>query len=335
MPARRDRQDACVTTWHCCRTSADDKFASASSVESAMPKLPLMDYVGRPLLACLFLALLCLQWRFPLRRQHFSVLHRLVRNFVLSIPGFAIVRLAMLPIPLAIAMWAQEKHFGLLNWLAVPFWIAFVATFLLMDYAYWWWHWANHMVPVFWRFHNVHHTDLDLDVSTAARFHFGEMIFSVGFLSVAVAVFGIAPIMLLVFFITLEAATLFHHSNWRLPIKLERFHHSNWRLPIKLERILNLIIVTPRMHGIHHSIVQRETNSNWGTIFCWWDKFHRTLRRDVPQDAITIGVAAYREEHELTLGKLLALPFRQQRAWRLPNGEVPDRAVQPAQKLTE
>jgi sterol desaturase/sphingolipid hydroxylase (fatty acid hydroxylase superfamily) len=209
----------------------------------------------------------------------------------------------------------------LLNWLGLPGWAAVIATFLFLDYAYWWWHWANHMVPVFWRFHNVHHTDLDLDVSTAARFHFGEMIFSVGFLSVAVAVFGIAPIMLLVFFITLEAATL--------------FHHSNWRLPIKIERILNLIIVTPRMHGIHHSIVQRETNSNWGTIFCWWDKFHRTLRRDVPQDAITIGVAAYREEHELTLGKLFALPFRQQRAWRLPNGEVPDRAVQPAQKLTE
>jgi len=287
----------------------------------AMPKIPLMDYVGRPLLACVLLALLSLQWRFPLRRQHFSVLHRLVRNFVLSIPGFAIVRLAMLPIPLAIAMWAQEKHFGLLNWLAVPFWIAFVATFLLMDYAYWWWHWANHMVPFFWRFHNVHHTDLDLDVTTAARFHFGEMIFSIGFLSLAVTLFGVAPIMLVVFFITFEAATL--------------FHHSNWRLLIKLERILNLIIVTPRMHGIHHSIVERETNSNWGTIFCWWDKLHRTLRRDVPQDAITIGVAAYREEHELTLGKLFALPFRSQREWRLPNGEVPDRAVQPAHKLTE
>src|SRR5438105_8097427 len=94
-----------------------------------MPRIPLMDDVGRPLLACAFLALLWLQWRFPLRRQHFSALHRLVRNLVLSIPGFAIVRLAMLPIPLAIALWAQEKHFGLLNWLTVPFWIAFVATF--------------------------------------------------------------------------------------------------------------------------------------------------------------------------------------------------------------
>src|SRR6266700_5666763 len=89
-----------------------------------------------------------------LRRQHFSMLHRLVRNFVLSIPGFAIVRLAMLPIPIAIAMWAKDRHMGLLNWLALPEWVAGIATFLLMDYAYWWWHWANHMVPIFWRFHN-------------------------------------------------------------------------------------------------------------------------------------------------------------------------------------
>jgi len=227
----------------------------------------------------------------------------------------------MLPIPLAIAMWVQDRHLGLLNWLALPRWIVIIATFLLMDYAYWWWHWANHMVPLFWRFHNVHHTDLDLDVSTAARFHFGEMLFSVGFLSLAVILFGIAPIMLLVFFITFEAATL--------------FHHSNWRLPINLERILNLIIVTPRMHGIHHSIVQRETNSNWGTIFCWWDKLHRTLRRDIPQDAVTIGVAAYRDENELTLGKLFALPFGRQREWRLPTGEQPDREPRPADELAE
>jgi sterol desaturase/sphingolipid hydroxylase (fatty acid hydroxylase superfamily) len=269
----------------------------------------------------MFLALLLLQWRFPLRRQHFSMLHRLVRNFVLSLPGFAIVRLAMLPIPIAAAMWAEEKHIGLLNWFGLPLWAAVIATFLLMDYAYWWWHRANHMVPFFWRFHHVHHTDLDLDVSTAARFHFGEMFFSIGFLSVAVIVSGISPIMLVAFFISLEAATL--------------FHHSNWRLPIEVERILNLILVTPRMHGIHHSIVQRETNSNWGTIFCCWDKLHRTLRRDVPQDAITIGVAAYREEQELTVGKLLAMPFRGQRPWKLPGGEVPERESLPAEKLAE
>jgi len=232
-----------------------------------------------------------------------------------------VVRFAMLPVPIAAAMWAQDRDVGLLNWLSLPTLAVWIATFLLMDYAYWWWHWANHMIPLFWRFHNVHHTDLDLDVSTAARFHFGEMVFSIGFLTLAVVAFGIPPIMLLVFFLCLEVATL--------------FHHSNWRLPIRLERILNSIVVTPRMHGIHHSIVQRETNSNWGTVFCWWDKLHRTLRRDIPQNEITIGVAAYRDEKELTLGQLLVLPFRKQREWRLPNGLEPDRTPRPGHQLAE
>lgn len=286
-----------------------------------MERVPLTDEVGSPVLACLFVALLWLQWRFPLRRHHFSILRRLVRNLVVSLPGFAIVRLAMLPIPVSVALWAEHRQVGLFNWLALPSWAAAIGAFLLMDYAYWWWHWANHMIPFFWRFHNVHHTDLDLDVSTAARFHFGEMFFSTAFLSLTVTLFGVGPILLAVFFIAFEGATL--------------FHHSNWQLPIHLERALNAVVVTPRMHGIHHSIVQRETNSNWGTIFCWWDKLHRTLRRDVPQDAITIGVAAYRDEHELTVGKLLALPFREQRAWRLPSGDVPERAAQPAHELAE
>jgi sterol desaturase/sphingolipid hydroxylase (fatty acid hydroxylase superfamily) len=286
-----------------------------------MDKIRVIDYAGRPLLVGIFIALLLLQWRFPLRRHHFRVLRRLVRNWILSIPGFAVVRFAMLPVPVATAMWAQDRHIGLLNWLSLPTLAVWIATFLLMDYAYWWWHWANHMIPLFWRFHNVHHTDLDLDVSTAARFHFGEMIFSVGFLSLSVAVGGIAPVMLLVFFLAMEAATM--------------FHHSNWRLPIAVERLLNLVFVTPRMHGIHHSIVQRETNSNWGTVFCWWDKLHRTLRRDIPQNEITIGVAAYRDEKELTLAQLLVLPFRKQREWRLPNGLEPDRKPRPGHQLAE
>ena len=286
-----------------------------------MKVIPLLDYIGSPLIACLFAALLFLQWRFPLRSQHFSTLRRVGRNLIVSLPSHAVLRWAALPLPLALAVWMQDRHFGLLGWVKLPVWIGVTAGFLLMDYAYWWWHWANHMVPLFWRFHNVHHTDLDMDVSTASRFHFGEMVFSIGFLSLAVFIFGIGPITLLSFFLIFEAGTLFHHSNWRLPL---------W-----LERILNRAIVTPRMHGIHHSIVERETNSNWGTIFCWWDKLHGTLRRDIPQDAITIGVAAYREENELTLGKLFALPFRTQREWRLPNGEIPEREPKLVKKLAE
>src|SRR4026209_2458442 len=166
MSTRRDAQSPTGrgrrSSLHCRYPAADVKI-TAPSLD--MPKFSLIDYIGNPLLICLFLALLWLQWRFPLRRQHFKMLHRLVRNFVLSIPGFAIVRLAMLPVPLAVATWAQHRHIGLFNWVAPPGWAACIATCLLMDYAYWWWHWANHMVPVFWRFHNVHHTDLDLDVS--------------------------------------------------------------------------------------------------------------------------------------------------------------------------
>src|SRR6185503_1796265 len=105
-----------------------------------MRQIPFMDYIGNPLLICLFLVLLWLQRRFPLRRQHFGALHRLVRNFVLSIPGFAIV-------PIAIAIWTRQQQVGLLNWIALPTWAVVIATFLLMDYAYWWWHWAMHMVP--------------------------------------------------------------------------------------------------------------------------------------------------------------------------------------------
>jgi len=152
------------------------------------------------------------------------------------------------------------------------------------------------MVPLFWRFHNVHHTDLDLDVSTAARFHFGEMIFSVGFLSLTVMLFGIAPIMLVVFFITFEAATL--------------FHHSNWRLPIKLERILNLTIVTPRMHGIHHSSEPENQNSNWSGGLTIWDALHRTLNLGVPQEEIDIGVEGFNRPEQVTLPKIITLPFR-------------------------
>src|SRR5213082_1939235 len=140
-----------------------------------MSKFPLFNEGGGLLLSGIFIILFWLQWRFPLRRHHFSVLRRLVRNWILSIPGFAVVRFAMLPVPIAAAMWAQDQDVGLLNWLSLPTLAVWIATFLLMDYAYWWWHWANHMIPLFWRFHNVHHTDLDLDVSTAPRFHFGEM----------------------------------------------------------------------------------------------------------------------------------------------------------------
>lgn len=283
--------------------------------------VPLLNHFAGPFFATVFFILLLVQWKFPLRRQTFSRLRRLARNGVFSVPGFALARVSLVPFPLMTAVWAAHHHFGLLRLLPAPRWLAVVAGVLLLDYAYYWWHVGLHLVPFLWRFHNVHHSDLDMDVSTALRFHLGEVILSVPFRVTVVAAFGIDLWALIVFELIFETVTFFEHSNWRLPIRLERFFHY--------------FLVTPRLHGIHHSIVERETNSNWGTIFCWWDKLHRTLRRDIPQDEITTGVAAYRDEKELTLGRLFILPFRRQRPWRLPGGEQPERPQRPAEQLAK
>lgn len=260
--------------------------------------LPLFDLLA-PLLAGVFVLLVWIQYKHPLRRQHFGALRRIVRNLLFALPAFLTLRLLLLPIPLAVALWAEKHNFGLLHWLHVSPLIAAVVAFLWLDYSYYWWHVATHRVPLLWRFHNVHHTDLDMDVSTATRFHFGELLLSVLFRVAQVLVMGVAPIVLLVFEVVFETAGQFHHSNWRLPHKTEE----------KLQRVL----VTPRMHGIHHSVVRDEADSNWGTVFNWWDRLHRTLRLDVPQNLITIGVPGWRDERELTLLDLWKMPFGKQR----------------------
>jgi sterol desaturase/sphingolipid hydroxylase (fatty acid hydroxylase superfamily) len=277
------------------------------------------DLISSPLLIGAFAVLVWLQWHHPLRTQRFHALRRTIRNLLLSLPAFLIARLALLPLPLGLAIFTERYHFGLLHWLPLPNWLAGIVGILILDYVYWWWHFGLHRVPFLWRFHNVHHTDLDMDVSTAARFHFGEMILSVFLFLIAIPLFGISPSIFVVFWVLFEISV--------------QFQHSNWRLPVTFERILNRVLVTPRMHGIHHSIVERETNSNWGTVFVWWDWIHGTLRRDIPQAAITIGVPAYRDEKELTIGQLLVLPFRNQRPWQFPNGEIPDRPAQPTDEL--
>jgi sterol desaturase/sphingolipid hydroxylase (fatty acid hydroxylase superfamily) len=273
--------------------------------------LPFYDFIAAPLLGLLALLLIWLQWAHPLRRQHFPFLRRAARNFLFALPALAALRLLLLPIPLTVALWAAQHGFGVLHWLSLPRWLAGVLGFALMDYAYYGWHLATHRVPLLWRFHNVHHTDLDMDVTTAARFHLGEMLLSIPFRVAVVAIFGIGFWALLIYEVCFEAGT--------------QFHHSNWRLPLAVERALNAVVVTPRMHGIHHSIVRDETDSNWGTVFSWWDRLHRTWRLDIAPDDLTIGVPAYRDERELTIGELWKLPFRAQREWKLPDGERPER----------
>jgi sterol desaturase/sphingolipid hydroxylase (fatty acid hydroxylase superfamily) len=165
------------------------------------------------------------------------------------------------------------------------------------------WHWATHRVPFLWRFHIVHHVDRDMDASTALRFHFAEHLLSIGYRAAQIAIIGADPLAVWIWQIVLFVSIL--------------FHHSNLRLPRRLERALVVVVVTPRMHGIHHAQREEWTNSNWASILTCWDFLHRTIRLDVPDEAIDVGIPAYDDPRAVTLGRILALPFRRQRnAWQ-------------------
>jgi sterol desaturase/sphingolipid hydroxylase (fatty acid hydroxylase superfamily) len=277
---------------------------------------PILDVYGGPVLLALFLFLLFAEYKWSLRRWVQSFFKRLLINIGVAVPTFLVMRLALIPALVAAGYFVQQHHFGLLYLLPLPAWLHSVLAFMLLDYSLYIWHVLSHKIPLLWRFHNVHHTDLDLGVSTAIRFHFGEMFLSGIFRAAAVLLIGAGPVVVLVYEVAFETSVAFHHSNWRLPL---------W-----LERRLNYLFVTPRMHGIHHSIVRRETDSNWSNLLNIWDRLHGTLRLDIPQDQITIGVPGYRDAHDLSVTGLLTLPFRRQREyWKLPDGSSPDRPANP------
>lgn len=274
---------------------------------------PILDVYGGPILVTLFIALVIVQNRWPLRRWVLGFRPRFMANAGLAAPTFLVLRLALIPAEVAVAYWAQQNQVGLLNLFALPVWADGLLAIVLLDYILYVWHWLNHRIPFLWRFHNVHHTDLDLGVSTAFRFHFVEMLLSGLFRVGGVLLIGAGPVAVLVYEVVFEASVA--------------FHHSNWRLPYRIERVLSWFIVTPRMHGIHHSIVQRETNSNYSNLLNVWDRIHRTIRLNVRQDEVIIGVPGYQEnDRDHTLIGLLTLPFRRQKTyWNLPDGTRPDR----------
>lgn len=275
-------------------------------------KLPFLDSYALPVLGSVALVLFLLEFVVVLRTLRYNKWQRWFHNVAMSIIGLPAARLLLLPLTFYYASLCEQWHVGLLNWFELPFWLTSILGVLLLDYGIYLWHRLNHVIPFLWRFHNVHHADQDMDISTAIRFHFGEMLLSIPFRLVVITASGVPPVLLLIYEIIFEAATL--------------FHHSNIKLPLILERVLAFIIITPRQHGIHHSIVQQETNSNYGTVFNWWDKLHSTSRRNIPQNKIIIGVPGIRDAKENRVGPLLLLPFKKrQPEWKLPNGVVPQR----------
>jgi sterol desaturase/sphingolipid hydroxylase (fatty acid hydroxylase superfamily) len=175
-------------------------------------------------------------------------------------------------------------------------WLELALAVAGMDYTLYLWHVLTHRLPFLWRFHAVHHSDRDLSASTALRFHFGEMLLSVPWRAAQVALIGVAPQALAVWRTALLGSIL--------------FHHSNLRLPRRLERRLGWLVMTPRLHGIHHSAARAEADTNWSSGLTLWDRLHGTLRTGVPQARITIGIPGCERADQVTLPRLLAMPLQ-------------------------
>lgn len=199
-----------------------------------------------------------------------------------------------------LAMAVQTHGWGLFNRVALPEWFEVAASVVLFDLAIYAQHWLFHRVPWLWRLHLVHHVDLDFDATTGIRFHTVETLLSFVWKAVVIALLGAPALAVMIFEILLNATALFNHSNARLPL---------W-----LDRALRLVLVTPDMHRVHHSIEDHETNSNYGFCLSWWDFVFRTYdaQPDAGHDGMTIGRPEFRDTQVERLPFMLLLPFRRE-----------------------
>jgi sterol desaturase/sphingolipid hydroxylase (fatty acid hydroxylase superfamily) len=273
------------------------------------------------LVPAVFVALLVLEHAVPLRRWKSRLGSRLLVNAVVSSLAIAVAATLVRPVATTILGRVSESGWSLAGLVSADGTVQAILGFLLMDLSFYYWHRANHAWPFLWRFHNAHHMDPDLDVTTAVRFHFAEIVLSAAFRALQVAVIGGPAWVFGAYELTFQCSTL--------------FQHSNLRLPIAVERALVVVVVTPRMHGIHHSKPFSETNSNWSSVCSWWDRLHGTMRLNVPQSAIDIGISGYSLPHDNTIAAVLTMPFRQQRDYWRGADDVPARpsAVGPTRLL--
>jgi sterol desaturase/sphingolipid hydroxylase (fatty acid hydroxylase superfamily) len=216
---------------------------------------------------------------------------RVLRNAVLWLLNGALSPLIVVPV----SLWASSHALGWRpDWLAG--WQGLLVDILLLDMLIYWWHRLNHEIPFLWRFHEVHHLDEFLDVTSAVRFHFGEVLLSAGARAAVIILLGIPFTSVILFEVLVLLSAI--------------FHHSNLKLPPRLERALSSVIVTPSIHWIHHHAIRRDTDSNYATIFSWWDLVFRSRSRTARTPEMKIGVEKRHDEETLPL---IALPFRGRR----------------------
>jgi len=234
----------------------------------------------------------------PRRQLTQSRWRRWSANFGLSLLSMIIMRVTIASAALLAAVFASEQHWGLLNLIELPTWLTLALGIVLLDLAIYGQHRASHKWSWLWRLHKVHHTDLDFDVTTAIRFHPIEIILSMCYKVILTLIIGVNPFAVIAFEIILSSCAL--------------FNHSNIKLPLALDRIVRLILVTPDMHRVHHSIIQVETDSNYGFSISIWDRiFHSYI--DQPKrghNNMTFGLAHYQHVQDVTMPRLLLMPFK-------------------------
>ena len=229
-----------------------------------------------------------------------SKFKRWISNLGMQIIDVVALRLIFPVFPVGLAVICAQRGWFLLNYYPVKPLPALIIGVLVLDFVIYLQHRMFHFVPVFWRVHMVHHTDEDIDVTTAVRFHPLEIILSLLFKIAAVAAIGAPPLSVLIFEVMLNGASM--------------FNHGNIRIPLYFDRVIRMILVTPDMHRVHHSVVVAETNSNYGFSFSWWDRILGTYKAQPQEghDRMKIGLNGYHDDRSLKLLALLMMPFSNQ-----------------------
>ncbi len=259
-----------------------------------------MQYEPIIRLACFVGVLVLLaSWELIAPRRTLSVSKglRWFSNFGLTAVNTVAVRLAFALGAVGIALIAEERGWGLFHNVAFPGWLAIVLSVLALDLVIYLQHVMFHAVPLFWRLHMVHHADLDFDVTTGLRFHTIEILLSMGIKAAAIVLLGAPAVAVLIFEVLLNATSM--------------FNHSNIRMPAGVDRVLRLFVVTPDMHRVHHSVLARETNSNFGFNLPWWDYLMGTYRSQPAQghERMQIGLSQFRDTSVEWLHWMLLLPL--------------------------
>jgi sterol desaturase/sphingolipid hydroxylase (fatty acid hydroxylase superfamily) len=233
----------------------------------------------------------------PRRPPRISKAVRWTSNIGIVVLDTVILRLVFPIAGAGIAVVVGSLGWGLFNALAWPIWLEIVLAVVVLDFVIYWQHVVFHAVPGLWRLHMVHHADLEFDLTTGVRFHPFETLLSMIIKVVAIAALGPAPVAVILFEIVLSATSI--------------FNHGNVVLPSGLDRLLRLVVVTPDMHRVHHSVVARETSSNFGFNLPWWDRLFGTYRARpaAGHEGMTIGLEQFRDPRLQWLWHMLALPF--------------------------